>query len=126
MSMKFAIIETGGKQYQIEEGKSLRVEKLVPKNSSGTKGAAGEKKDPNGLISFDFDKVLLFVDGEKAVIGTPYILGAVVSAEHIRDGRAKKVTTIKYKQKSRYFKKRGHKQPFTEVKIAGIKETKGK
>ena len=101
----YAIIATGGKQYKVTEGQTLRVEKLGLKDGEAA----------------SFDKVLLYVDGEKVTVGTPYIDGAVISADHVREGRLKKVTTIKYKQKSRYFKKRGHKQHFSEVKVAAIK-----
>ena len=103
--MKFAIIETGGKQYRIEPGQAFRVEKLAD-------AAEGEK-----VI---FDKVLLTSEDGKVEIGTPYIEGVTVECGFVGNGRAKKVTTIKYKQKSRYFKKRGHRQNFTEVKAETI------
>lgn len=103
--MKFAIIETGGKQYKVSEGAAFHTEKLPRKE--------GDK--------ISFDKVLLFADGEKVTVGTPYISGASVSADLTGTGRARKVTTIKYKAKSRYFKKRGHRQPYSEVKVEVIK-----
>ncbi|MCI0542182.1 50S ribosomal protein L21 [bacterium] len=102
--MKFAIVETGGKQYRVEEGKTLRVEKL------------GLKEDEKAR----FDKVLLVANGEKVDIGMPYLSGTSVSLEHIKEGRSAKVTVIQYKQKSRYFKKKGHRQPFSEVKVGKI------
>lgn len=105
---KFAIIETGGKQYKIEEGKTLRVEKIAAKT--------GEK--------VTFDRVLLIADGDKITVGTPYIAGGTVALEQTGEGRAKKVTVIKYKQKSRYFKKRGHRQPYSEVKVRTITAVK--
>lgn len=67
-----------------------------------------------------FDKVLLKSEGEKADIGTPHISGAKVTAELTAIGRAPKVTIIKYKQKSRYFNKNGHRQPFFQVKVKSI------
>lgn len=103
-TMKFAIIETGGKQYKIEPGQALRVEKLDQK--------PGEK-----VI---FDKVLLVSDGSKVDIGTPYLEGSTVECECTGEGREKTVTVIKYKQKSRYFKKRGHRQPYTTVTVKTI------
>jgi len=104
--MSFAIIETGGKQYRVSDGDMLTVEKLP-----------GEYKEGDSVI---FDKVLLFDDGNTTKIGTPYIKNATVEALFLKDGKAKKVTVIKYKQKSRYFKKRGHRQPFTKVKISKV------
>jgi len=103
--MKFAIIETGGKQYKIEEGQALRVEKLP------------EAKAGENVV---FDKVLLLSDEGKVKIGTPYIDGATVECDFSAEGKGKKVLVLKYKQKSRYLKKRGHRQPFTEVKIKKI------
>jgi len=101
----FAIIETGGKQYRVAAGDSLKVEKL-PK--------AGE----DGLITFD--KVLLIADGENVKIGTPYLEGSTVTAKFEQDGRAKKIVVVKYKAKVRHHKKAGHRQPFTQVKVAKI------
>ena len=98
---KIAIIETGGKQYLVTMGSVLDVEKLPV------------AKDKN----ITFDKVLLIDDGSDTKVGTPYVSGAQVSAELIEEGRAKKVTVIRYRQKSRHFVKRGHRQPFTKVRI---------
>lgn len=106
MQKEFAIIETGGKQYMVSEGDTVKIEKI-----SGT-FAEG---DP-----VSFDKVLMVDNGHDTTIGAPYITGAKVSAEVKKIGRAKKVTVIKYKAKSRYFKKRGHRQPFFEVKITSL------
>ncbi len=104
----FAIIETGGKQYRVSVGDSVKIEKLKDK----------EYKEGDALI---FDKVLLVDNGSDATdIGTPYVNGAKVSATLVEIGRAPKVTVIKYKQKSRYFKKNGHRQPFFKVKIDKI------
>ena len=101
---KIAVIETGGKQYLVTEGSVLNVEKLPE-----TKG---------GKISFE--KVLLIDDGTNTEVGKPTVKGAKVSAELIADGRDKKVTVIHYRAKSRYFKKRGHRQPFSKVKITAL------
>ncbi|MDP3965636.1 MAG: 50S ribosomal protein L21, partial [bacterium] len=74
----------------------------------------------NGAGKLIFDRVLLIDDGKTTIVGSPYIEGAVVSAEHVAEGRNKTVTVIKYRQKSRYFKKRGHRQPFTKVRITAL------
>ena len=103
---EFAIIETGGKQYLVSEGDTLKIEKI-----SGTH-AVGD------LVAFD--KVLLHEKGSDTTIGMPYIKGAKVSAEIKKISRAKKVVVIKYKAKSNYFKKRGHRQPFFEVQITKL------
>ncbi|MBI2048412.1 MAG: 50S ribosomal protein L21 [Parcubacteria group bacterium] len=99
-----AVIKTGGKQYLVKEGDVLSVEKLEGK-------AEGAK--------VSFDEVLLVDDGATKV-GEPHVKGAKVAAEVLEADRGKKITVIKYKQKSRYFKKRGHRQPFTKVKITSV------
>lgn len=101
---KIAVIQTGGKQYVVESGAVIVVEKLPV-----AKGGA-----------ITFDKVMLVDDGTTATIGAPFVSGASVSGEIIDEGKAHKVTVIKYRQKSRYFKKRGHRQPFTKVKIVSV------
>ncbi len=100
----FAIIETGGKQYRVSEGKKLKVEKL-----NAEEGA-----------TFVFDKVLLVNDEKNAKIGTPYIDGAKVEAKVLEQGRAKKVIVFRYHPKTRYRKKKGHRQPFTQLEITKI------
>jgi large subunit ribosomal protein L21 len=104
--MEFAIIKTGGKQYQVKPGDSLKIEKLP-----------GEFKAGDAIV---FDKVLLVDDGKDTTIGTPYIDGAKVVATFESEGKYKTVDVIKYKQKSRYFKKNGHRQPYFQVKIKTI------
>lgn len=104
---EFAVIETGGKQYQVKSGDVITIELLPGEMKAGDK--------------VTFDKVVLVDDGKNTTIGTPYISGAKVEAIYKATGRAPKVTVIKYKQKSRYFKKNGHRQPFSKVEIAGIK-----
>lgn len=103
--MNFAIIQTGGKQYLVSEGSVLNIEKLP-----GTR--AGD--------SVIFDTVLLTDNGKDTAVGTPYIGGAKVSAEVLAEGRGKKITVIRYRQKSRYFKKKGHRQEFSKVKITKL------
>ena len=98
----YAIIKTGGKQYRVTEGDTLRVEKL---NVEGT--------------NVTFDQVLL-VGGEEVKIGAPTVEGASVSAEILREGRAKKIIVFKKKRRKGYHKKQGHRQAYTEVKITGI------
>ncbi len=104
---EFAVIETGGKQYQVKAGDVITIEKL-----------SGEFKEGDKVV---FDKVLLVDDGSNTTIGTPFIPNAKVEATFKSAGRAPKVTVIKYKQKSRYFKKNGHRQPFVKVQIEKIK-----
>lgn len=101
--MDFSVIQTGGKQYVVKAGEALKVEKLAGDFTKGDK--------------VTFDKVLLTSIGGTTVIGTPFIDGATVIADFEEQGRNKKVVVIKYKQKSRYFKKNGHKQPHTKVTI---------
>ncbi|HEY4511674.1 MAG TPA: 50S ribosomal protein L21 [Candidatus Paceibacterota bacterium] len=105
--MEFAIIETGGKQYKVSKGDTIQIEKLP-----------GEPKEGDKVT---FDKVLLVDNGSDTTIGTPFIESAKVEATITEVGRAPKVTVIKYKQKSRYFKKNGHRQPFVKVKIDSLK-----
>lgn len=103
----FAVIETGGKQYKISEGDTVTIEKL-----------AGEHQEGDTVT---FDKVLLVSDGTKTAIGTPYVDGAKVEATFKEEGRKKKVTVLRFKAKSRYHKKKGHRQPYAKVKINSIK-----
>jgi large subunit ribosomal protein L21 len=98
----YAIIKTGGKQYRVTEGETLRVEKL---NTEGS--------------SVKFDQVLL-VGGDQVKIGAPMVEGASVDAEILRQGRAKKIIVFKKKRRKGYHKKQGHRQAFTEVRITGI------
>ena len=104
--MTHAVFTTGGKQYLVKSGDKLRVEKLP-----------GELKEGDKLT---FDSVLMQA-GDKLVLGNPFIKGASVSAKVVKVGRAAKVTVIKYLQKSRYFKKNGHRQPFVEIQIDSVK-----
>jgi large subunit ribosomal protein L21 len=103
---KIAIIETGGKQYLVTQDSVLKVEKLTGISKPGD--------------AITFDKVLLVDDGAKTQVGAPYVKGAAVGAELIEMGRAQKVTSIRYRAKSRSFKKRGMKQAFAKVRITKL------
>ena len=104
---EFAVIFTGGKQYKVTVGDVLKVEKID-----------GDFKIGDRVI---FDKVLLVDNGTDTTIGSPYITGAKVESLFQKLGKHKTVTVVKYKQKSRYLKRNGHRQPFIEVKISSIK-----
>ncbi len=106
-STEFAVILTGGKQYKVAVGDVLKVEKLDGEFTLGDK--------------IVFDKVLLVDNGVDTTIGTPYITGAKVESLFQKAGKGKTVSVVKYKQKSRYLKKNGHRQPYIEVKISAIK-----
>ncbi|WP_278589651.1 50S ribosomal protein L21 [Limosilactobacillus pontis] len=99
----YAIIVTGGKQYKVEEGKSIFVEKLDAKQ--------GDK--------VTFDKVVL-VSGDGTKIGTPFVDGAAVEGTVDKQGKEKKVVTFKYKPKKHTHTKQGHRQPYTKVTINKI------
>ena len=104
---EFAVIATGGKQYQVRAGDVLKIEKIKGEFKKGDK--------------ITFDKVLLVDDGQDTTIGTPYISGAKVEAVFEEAGKNKKIEVVKYKAKSRYYKRRGHRQPYFKVKIQAIK-----
>jgi len=99
----YAIIETGGKQYKVAVGDTIKVEKLEVE-------AGG---------NFTFDKVML-VSGDDAKIGVPYVSGATVTAAVLEQGKHKKVHAFKYKPKKAYKRKVGHRQPYTALKIEAI------
>ena len=103
--MKFAVIQTGGKQYKVKEGDKIRVEKLV--------GEAG------GALKFG--EVLLRAEGDKIDIGMPYVKGAAVETEVLGQVRDDKKIIFRYHSKTRYRKFKTHRQPFTELKIKEIK-----
>lgn len=100
----YAIIETGGKQYRVQEGDQIRVEKL---NAAGGDQIA-------------FDKVLVIGEGSDAKVGTPYVDAAKVFGDVIETGKGDKVIIFKYKAKKDYRKKQGHRQPYTLVEITGV------
>ena len=99
----YAIIATGGKQYTVSEGDVIKVEKL----------------GVNAGDTVTFDQVLFVNDGD-AKVGNPTVAGASVTASVIGEGKAKKVIVYKYKRKTGYHKKNGHRQLFTKVKIEKI------
>ncbi len=102
---QLAVIITGGKQYLVREGQMLSVEKLELEAGSG----------------LDFDALLVCdPEGENVQIGTPTVSGVKVTAKVLEHGRAKKVSIIKYKPKSRYRRNVGHRQPFTKIQIEKI------
>jgi large subunit ribosomal protein L21 len=101
--MTFAVITTGGKQYKVAVGDVLSVEKL----------------EAEGSITFD--KVLLVDDGSSTKVGTPFVAGAQVTADIVEHGKGPKIYVVRYMPKSRWAKKNGHRQPFTKIKITGIK-----
>lgn len=114
----FAIIETGGKQYRVSVGDTIQIEKMKEVASASPSSRATAPKEGDPVI---FDKVLLIDNGTDSTdVGTPYITGAKVSGTLVEIGRNAKVIVIKYKQKSRYFKKNGHRQPHFKVKIDKI------
>ena len=100
----YAIIATGGKQYKVAEGDIIRVEKL------GLEAGA----------TVTFDQVLAVNKGDKLVVGEPTVANATVSATIVEEGKNKKVIVFRYKRKSGYHKKNGHRQPYTKVKIEKI------
>lgn len=100
----YAVIQTGGKQYRVEEGATLKIEKL----ELGT----GD--------SVEFDKVLLIQSGENVTVGQPFIEGSKVTATVVSQGRHKKVRIIKFRRRKHHMKKQGHRQYYTEVQITGI------
>jgi large subunit ribosomal protein L21 len=105
--MEFAVIKTGGKQYKVSKDSVVTIEKIK-----------GEYKKGDKVV---FDKVLLVDNGKDTTLGTPFIEGAKVEGEISVIGRAKKLLVMKYKQKSRYLKRNGHRQPYFKVKITSIK-----
>lgn len=104
---EFAVIKTGGKQYQVAVGDVITIEKLK-----------GEPKKGDAVV---FDQVLMVDTGSATTIGAPFIDGASVEGTVEMVGRKPTVTVIKYKAKSRYFKKNGHRQPYCKVKVTAIK-----
>lgn len=99
----YAVIKTGGKQYRVSEGDTIRVEKLT-----GDVGAEVE-----------FGEVLM-LGGEKVAVGKPIVAGAKVTAEILGQDRAKKIIVFKMKRRKRYRRKAGHRQPYTELRIKSV------
>lgn len=100
----YAVIKTGGKQYRVQEGQTLKLEKLEV--------ATGQ--------AVEFDEVLLVSNGETIKVGAPLVAGAKVTAEVVDHGRGDKVRIIKFRRRKHHMKRQGHRQWYTEVKITGI------
>ncbi len=109
--MELAVIKTGGKQYVVSKGSIVTVEKL---------GRGAATLDLKKGDSVTFDEVLMTDDGKSLTLGAPALKGGVVKGSVVMVGRAKKIDVVKYKAKSRYYKRRGHRQPFVKVKIESI------
>ena len=100
----YAVIVSGGQQYRVKPGQFLKVEKIALGADSTIK----------------FDKVLMVYDGEKTIVGEPYVAGYTVNAEVITQGRGDKIRIIKFKRRKHHMKTMGHRQSYTELKIMGI------
>ncbi len=100
----YAVIKTGGKQYRVIEGQTLKVEKLEVEEGA----------------SVEFDTVLMVADGDRIQIGAPYLEGARVTATVKSQGRGPKIRIVKFRRRKHYRKTQGHRQSFTELRISGI------
>lgn len=100
----YAVIETGGKQYQVKQDDVVFIEKL----------------DVNADDTVTFDKVLVVGEDNGVKVGTPYVDGATVSAKVLKNGKAKKVNVFTYKPKKGEKRSMGHRQPYTQIKIEAI------
>ncbi len=100
----YAVIQTGGKQYRVEEGATIKIEKLEL--------GAGD--------SVEFDKVILVQDGGEIKVGHPFLEGGKVTATVLSQGRHKKINIIKFRRRKHHMKRAGHRQYYTEVQITGI------
>ena len=101
----YAVIKTGGKQYKVQEGDTIKVEKLDGKEGD----------------SIELDQVLMLADGDRVTLGQPLVEGASVSATVKAQGKGKKIRIIKFKRRKHYRKQMGHRQAYTELAITGIK-----
>ena len=100
----YAVVKIKGQQFRVETGRKLQVPLL---------------EDEVGA-SVTFDEVLMLADGEDVKVGQPHVAGASVAAEVLRHGRSRKIVVFKRKRRKNYKRKKGHRQPFTEVNITGI------
>lgn len=100
----YAVIVTGGHQYRVMQGETLRVEKLAV--------------EPGAAV--EFDQVLLLGEGEKITIGTPVVTGARVTAKVKNHGRSDKVNIVKFRRRKHFRKQMGHRQHYTEIEITSI------
>jgi len=104
LALMYAVIQTGGKQYRVAEGTTLKIEKLEL--------GAGD--------SVEFDKVLLVQSGDAVKVGQPFVQGSKVTATVVSQGRHKKIRIIKFRRRKHHMKQMGHRQYYTEVQITGI------
>ena len=100
----YAVIATGGKQYRVEKGSVLRVEKLAAEEGA----------------TVSFDQVLLVGAGDAVTVGAPLVAGATVAATVERHGKGDKVSIVKFRRRKHYLRMKGHRQPFTEIKVTDI------
>jgi large subunit ribosomal protein L21 len=100
----YAVVNTGGKQYKVQKGETLRIEKIP--------GEVGSR--------VTFDRVLMVADGEDVRVGQPLVEKAAVLASIVEQDKAKKIIVFKYKRRKRYRRKQGHRQPYTAIRIDGI------
>jgi len=101
----YAVFKTGGKQYRVSEGETLKIEKL--------------EVEPGKKITFN--EVLMIADGENVQVGSPLVEKASVEAKVISQGKGKKVNILKFKRRKQFMKQQGHRQLFTEIQIGKIK-----
>ena len=101
----YAVIKTGGKQYRVSEGETLKVEKL--------------EVEPGKKVTFD--EVLMIANGDKVQVGSPHVTNASVDAKVISQGKGKKVHILKFKRRKHSMKQQGHRQLYTEIQIDKIK-----
>ncbi|HPB73960.1 MAG TPA: 50S ribosomal protein L21 [Chromatiaceae bacterium] len=100
----YAVIHTGGKQYRVAEGDTLRVEKLAVEAGA----------------DIELDKVLMVADGDQVKVGTPYLADGKVAAKVIAHGRGEKVRIVKFRRRKHHLKRAGHRQSYTELAVTGI------
>jgi large subunit ribosomal protein L21 len=100
----YAVIQTGGKQYRVSEGATIKVEMLKAEQGA----------------SVELDKVLMIANGDDVKVGTPYVEGGKVTATVKAHGRGKKVNIIKFRRRKHHMKRQGHRQWFTELEVTGI------
>jgi large subunit ribosomal protein L21 len=100
----YAVIQTGGKQYRVSEGSTIKVEMLKAEQGA----------------SVELDKVLMIANGDDVKVGTPYVEGGKVTATVKAHGRGKKVNIIKFRRRKHHMKRQGHRQWFTELEVTGI------
>lgn len=101
----YAIMETGGKQYRVQEGDTIYVEKL----------------DLDDGAEITIESILAIGDGAEVKVGTPFVAGATVTGKVLKTGKGKKIMVFKYKSKKNYRRRQGHRQPYTKIEIMAIK-----